>query len=632
MDDFWELSYMIVWIRLPGLPYRYYTKSLFKRIAAVIGQVVRVDYNTLEGERVKFARLAVMGLNLICFTCGMYGHVKDVCGASKENEQGKPNKQDTGVDKAAKNCVGGMDVPAGADSSSGREGNPDVAVSDAEAVATRIAEPGSLLEEVGGGSKVPVVLLNESQERRMEQSQVLPKISHSAKGTHAAIVIRDKENKDPDGSVTGRKSGGPIRTTKIAPKRGIALHKHGPSKGGSTSILSEWIPAAMANIDRVAQGVVQHTADSSLLLGAESGLTHSAQAGCLEDSVDVDNSLGGRHQSDQDYFQKLFSSSGSEVGSYQIRVKFWTDEWLGDIGPLTNHVVSREWLRTKDFMVRDMVALDGEWKWSVLNSILPITIRLRLAATKTPCEDGSDDFPVWRPNRNRQFTVRTSYEFKTLHVTDSAHPVWRVIAAFRGWLKVRIFMWLACHERLLTNMERMWRHMTSDSSCTVCGAMSETVDHVLRQCPLVKSVWMSVVKPDRIFEFLSMDLKAALVWSIWLRRNRLIFELAPSVCKPVLLVGNRMVEEFRAAVTAGRLTVRSSVVANRAGVRWEAPPFQWCKLNVDGACDSATGRASCGGAIRSDLGQWLMGFSRHLGLCSSLEAELWGIFEGLLCA
>ncbi|KAK8698475.1 hypothetical protein V6N13_114592 [Hibiscus sabdariffa] len=27
-----------------------------------------------------------------------------------------------------------------------------------------------------------------------------------------------------------------------------------------------------------------------------------------------------------------------------------------------------------------------------------------------------------------------------------------------------------------------------------------------------------------------------------------------------------------------------------------------------------------------------MGFSRHLGLCSSLKAELWGIFESLLCA
>ncbi|KAK9041994.1 hypothetical protein V6N11_017077 [Hibiscus sabdariffa] len=184
-------------------------------------------------------------------------------------------------------------------------------------------------------------------------------------------------------------------------------------------------------------------------------------------------------------------------------------------------------------------------------------------------------FQFGDPNRNRQFTVRTAYEFKTSHVTDSVHPIWRVIAAFRGWPKPGYF-----------------GHVESD--------------------------W------DILF--------AALVWSIWLRRNKLIFESASAVCEPVLLVGNRIVEEFRTAVTAGRLTVRNNAAVNRAGVRWEAPPFQWCKLNVDGACDPTTGRASCGGAIRSDSGQWLMGVSRHLGLCSSLEAELWGIFEGLMCA
>ncbi|KAL4377126.1 hypothetical protein GQ457_02G029900 [Hibiscus cannabinus] len=467
----------LVWIRLPGLSYRYYTKSLFKLIAAVIGQVVRVDYNTLEGERGKFARLAVM--------CGMYGHVKDVCGIPKEPERSRPDKQDIGVDMADKTCVGGersatygpwmvvthhrgnyqraptvvrnkhmsgsrfsvldggddevvpievenmsvterghpdnavgnvvVDVTliaepdsllevvpieventvvtergkadqVGNASGSGREGNPDNAVGIAAVDETLGAEPDSLLEVVGGGSKVPVVLLNGSHEMHTEQVQVLPKVSRPAKGTHTSIVIRDKENMGSDGSDTGRKSGGPIRTTKIAPRQGITLRKHGQNKGGLTSVLSEWIPATVANIDRVAQEVVQHKSDN---------------------------------------------------------------EWLGDIGPLASHVVSREWLASKDFVVRDMVTLDGEWNWNALNPTLPITIRLRIAATKPPCVDGSDDFPVWRPNRNRNFTVRSAYDLNSLHVTDNSHPVWRVISAFRGWPKVRMLMWLACHERLL---------------------------------------------------------------------------------------------------------------------------------------------------------------------------------------
>ncbi|GMJ09121.1 hypothetical protein HRI_004581300 [Hibiscus trionum] len=93
----------MVWIRIPGLPYRYYTKSLFSHIASSLGTVVRIDYNTSDGSRGKFARLALMvdlekplksgiivdgkrqvveyeGLPAICFSCGKYGHTKEVCG------------------------------------------------------------------------------------------------------------------------------------------------------------------------------------------------------------------------------------------------------------------------------------------------------------------------------------------------------------------------------------------------------------------------------------------------------------------------------------------------------------------------------------------------------------------------
>ncbi|KAL4282955.1 hypothetical protein GQ457_16G008840 [Hibiscus cannabinus] len=99
-------SQVIVWVRLPGLPYRYYCKALFRRIAQVVGKVVKVDYNTEAGERGKFARLAITvdlnkpltpcigidnfvqkleyeGLTQICFACGTYGHSREACNLNK---------------------------------------------------------------------------------------------------------------------------------------------------------------------------------------------------------------------------------------------------------------------------------------------------------------------------------------------------------------------------------------------------------------------------------------------------------------------------------------------------------------------------------------------------------------------
>ncbi|KAL4353088.1 hypothetical protein GQ457_06G029840 [Hibiscus cannabinus] len=103
---------IVVWARLPGLPYRHYTKSMFRYIASVIGRVVKIDYNTSEGKRGRFARLAAVvdlnkplvpgvlidgiyqrieyeGLPTICYSCGRYGHTDDGCKKFMEDERSK---------------------------------------------------------------------------------------------------------------------------------------------------------------------------------------------------------------------------------------------------------------------------------------------------------------------------------------------------------------------------------------------------------------------------------------------------------------------------------------------------------------------------------------------------------------
>ncbi|KAH1090693.1 hypothetical protein J1N35_017950 [Gossypium stocksii] len=45
---------------LPAPPNRYYTKSIFRAIANVIGKVIKIDYNTALGKRGHFAHLAVI--------------------------------------------------------------------------------------------------------------------------------------------------------------------------------------------------------------------------------------------------------------------------------------------------------------------------------------------------------------------------------------------------------------------------------------------------------------------------------------------------------------------------------------------------------------------------------------------
>ncbi|KAL4346332.1 hypothetical protein GQ457_17G005970 [Hibiscus cannabinus] len=95
-------SRIIAWIRLPGLPITCYKRSLLESIGSCIGSIVKIDFHSDNGSRGRFARMAIKinlrnplvsklvingkvqlveyeSLPVVCFGCGMYGHVQDLC-------------------------------------------------------------------------------------------------------------------------------------------------------------------------------------------------------------------------------------------------------------------------------------------------------------------------------------------------------------------------------------------------------------------------------------------------------------------------------------------------------------------------------------------------------------------------
>ncbi|KAH1120635.1 hypothetical protein J1N35_003795 [Gossypium stocksii] len=53
-------------------------------------------------------------------------------------------------------------------------------------------------------------------------------------------------------------------------------------------------------------------------------------------------------------------------------------------------------------------------------------------------------------------------------------------------------------------------------------------------------------------------------------------------------------------------------------------------LSMEGVVVRDTGYAAARGATRDNEGNWIVGFTRFLGVCSPFEAEVWGILEGIL--
>lgn len=65
---------------------------------------------------------------------------------------------------------------------------------------------------------------------------------------------------------------------------------------------------------------------------------------------------------------------------------------------------------------------------------------------------------------------------------------------------------------------------------------------------------------------------------------------------------------------------REGLKAASSLVSWSPPRKSYVKLNVNG---------SCGGIIRDDQGRWICAFSKFVGKCNALMADIWGIYEGL---
>ncbi|KAE8729875.1 hypothetical protein F3Y22_tig00003096pilonHSYRG00043 [Hibiscus syriacus] len=74
------------------------------------------------------------------------------------------------------------------------------------------------------------------------------------------------------------------------------------------------------------------------------------------------------------------------------------------------------------------------------------------------------------------------------------------------------------------------------------------------------------------------------------------------------------------------------ILSHLLGGNVPPPPQEWIKAYSDGAVNLGDGSAAAGGVLRNHNGDWIVGFSRSLGKCLVLIAELWGAHDTLVHA
>jgi hypothetical protein len=174
------------------------------------------------------------------------------------------------------------------------------------------------------------------------------------------------------------------------------------------------------------------------------------------------------------------------------KVRFWQDSWLRNTPPLVE-AANSALIPSLEQPVSYFVNEEGDWRWEEFDVLIPHDLALMIAAMPRPRAE-VDDKPCWTVSDNRLwFSVIQSTYFFLTNNRELCSNAWKVIWRWKGPHRIRIFLWLAGHDALITNVLRARRGLTNQIVCSACGKEPETTLHVLRDCEVARLIWLSLV-------------------------------------------------------------------------------------------------------------------------------------------
>ncbi|CAN1759813.1 Putative ribonuclease H protein At1g65750 [Linum perenne] len=323
---------------------------------------------------------------------------------------------------------------------------------------------------------------------------------------------------------------------------------------------------------------------------------------------------------------------------------FWSARWVDSGERLIDLVEDADLDINIEDCVADFTTPEGSWDFDKLVQFLPLaTVNLVMGMTPPQADRGDDDW-VWGIEKDGKFSVKSAYRIVcNLGETKMADP-WLSVWKWKGPQRVKLFLWLAVHEKILTNVGRKRRNLTDDENCANCPADAETVLHVLRDCKLAMDIW----KQFRVFnlsdgiwrlglrDWICSSLRSEkgvlfgiVCWLIWKARNDRIFNGANPAPSGVIHRASLWALSTEEADCRNNLLLGNQVKRMPTDIAWDPGPPGWVTLNTDGSADSDRHRATAGGLLRDDLGKCLLAFTMNLGNCSITRAEMRGAIEGL---
>ncbi|XVF82519.1 hypothetical protein PTKIN_Ptkin16aG0055800 [Pterospermum kingtungense] len=234
--------------------------------------------------------------------------------------------------------------------------------------------------------------------------------------------------------------------------------------------------------------------------------------------------------------------------------------------------------------------------------------------------------------------------------------------------KVEALVWQILLGKLAVKVELRKRGLLQDHNdfCVICNKESESVQHLFfqyhfswriwsRWLSLWGVAWCAPLGPIPFFQAWMETLPTgvcdrlwkmsffAIVWSIWLSRNDVIFNRGAVIFDDLIQIMLLRVAMWTKAKwpfivecvyeiirNPQLITVKTPSVKGPRSALWATPSQGCMKFIVDGAAKGKPGPAGIGGVLRDDKGMVKLVFSKPVGVMDSNLAELLAAREAFI--
>ncbi|KAJ8444644.1 hypothetical protein Cgig2_023707 [Carnegiea gigantea] len=177
------------------------------------------------------------------------------------------------------------------------------------------------------------------------------------------------------------------------------------------------------------------------------------------DLADASNTWRGILESSQ-YIKQ---GSHMEVGNGRS-AKFWHQSWALS-KPLSQFCIAPIPSQIVDYKVEDFWDDELGWKWHLFTNLLPTNILKMIATHRLTPGDDCDDFLVWDGSDSGRFSIKSMLKLIRINQPEEHDQIWDKVWKVHAPQRMRFFLWLVVHDRLMTNSNRFLRALADNPLC-----------------------------------------------------------------------------------------------------------------------------------------------------------------------